>query len=61
MPEECRAFGELNVFQDEELKKIGKDEVNGKLIEEEMDEETGASSEWLDRKSELIHDYETII
>ena len=111
LPEKCREFGDLKVFQDEEMipeppnppmiasknisfskeelkimskspnfslmnillketyiadvekglikekyGRIGKDEVNGKVVE--MDEETRTSSEWLDRKSELIHDYE---
>ena len=113
LPEECREFGDLKVFQDEEMipeppnppmiasknislskeelkilskspkfalmnilskeaymadvekglikekyGRIGKEEVNGKVVEDEMDEETRTSSEWLDRKSELIHDYE---
>ena len=38
--------------------RIGKEEVDGKVVEEEMDDEARKSSAWLERKTELIYDME---
>ena len=38
--------------------RIGKEEVDGKVVEEEETEERKKSSEWLERKTELIYDME---